>query len=372
MKIIYCDNNSTTQVDKKVLNEMLPYFCEKFGNASSIDHVYGNELLPEIKKARESIAKVINCDFDEIIFTSGATESNNLAIMGTVEQLKEKGNHIITSSIEHKSILNVCQELEKRGFQVTYVSPDKSGVLKSEDIKSAITDQTILISIMGANNEIGTIQPIKEIGIIAKEKGIVFHTDSAQAFGKISLDVNNIDLMSISSHKVYGPKGIGALFIRRGVKIKPIIFGGGQEGKIRPGTYNVPSIVGFGKASELVSLKNQELIKNLTMNLYDRLSEHVQLNGDLNNRIPGNLNLFVEDVDSKALINEVKTSLAISAGSACNSDEVTPSHVILALGYDDNRAYSSIRIGLGRFTTEEEINKVVNVLIPAIKKLRNL
>lgn len=376
---IYLDNHATTPLDPRVLDEMLIYFKEKFGNASSIDHIYGNETLQAINDSRQSIATLINSDTEEIIFTSGATESDNLALFGIADYLKEKGNHIITSVIEHKAILNSCKKLENNGYNITYLGVNKDGVIDINELKRTISSKTILISIMAANNEIGTISPLKEIGIIAHKNGILFHTDAAQAFGHVPINVRdmNIDLMSISGHKVYGPKGIGALYVKQGIKLTPMIYGGSQERSLRSGTLNVPGIVGLGAAAKLAKAEMKESISRLTNlrhKLYEGISSKidVEINGPPINRLPHNLSLYIKDVDAKALINEVKDFIAISSGSACNSSDVKPSHVIVALGYDDNRAYSTIRFGLGRFTTEEDIDKAIDVVVDKVKKLKSL
>lgn len=374
---IYLDNHATTQVDSRVVEAMLPFFTLKFGNASSIDHTYGNEAIQAVNKAKEQIASLIGAEPEEIIFTSGATESNNLAILGTAEALKEKGNHIITSKIEHKAVLDTCRELEKRGFTITYVGVNEDGDLNLEELKSSITDKTILISIMTANHEIGKINSIQEIGKIAKERNVLFHTDATQAFGHIPIDVNVVDMMSASAHKIYGPKGVGILFVRRGFKPKPIMFGGGQQRNIRSGTLNVPAIVGLGVAAEIAQkeMKNEaERLASLRDKLRERLMSqtNVEINGSMANRLAHNLSVYIKDVEAKALINEVKGKVAISAGSACTTDEVKPSYVITALGHDEDRAFSTIRFGLGRFTTEEEIIKTIEVLESTIKTLQNM
>lgn len=379
-RAIYLDSHATTPVDKRVLDVMIPYFNDKFGNPSSIDHIYGNELLKDIKEAREHIAKLINADTDEIFFTSGATEADNLVIFGIAKEYQNKGKHIITSKIEHKAILESCKELESNGFNVTYLDVDKKGYISLKELKESITPETILISIMSANNEVGTIQNLEEIGKLAKENNILFHTDAAQAFGNIKLDVKemNIHLMSISGHKIYGPKGIGALYIRKGyeprVKIQPIIYGGGQESNIRSGTLNVPGIIGLGVASQVAKeeFKNISKIKELKLKLYNTLSKEldVEVNGDIENNLAHNLNLYFKGIESKAILNLIKNDVAISAGSACSTNNVKPSYVITALGYPEERAYSSLRFGLCRNTTEEEIEEVAKIIIKAVKKLK--
>jgi cysteine desulfurase len=379
---IYLDHHATTPMDERVLKEMLPYFCEKFGNASSIDHVYGNEAQFAINNARQQVANMINCEPEEIIFTSGATESDNLAIFGIAEKLKDKGNHIITSKTEHKAVLDSCKHLESMGYDITYLGVNDNGEIDLKELEANITPETVLISIMSANNEVGTIASITEIGEIAHRKGVIFHTDSAQAYGHIPLDVKsmNIDMMSISGHKIYGPKGIGALYVRNKnplVQIAPLIFGGGHEKGFRSGTLNVPSIVGLGKASEIAKQEMSESAKRISK-LRDRLFEgisakvKVEINGNSKNKLSNNLNLYFEDVDAKALINEVKDDLAISTGSACNSEDMSPSHVLIAMGMDKERAYCSVRIGLGKGTTETEIKTAINIITKIVIKLRNL
>jgi cysteine desulfurase len=378
MKPIYLDNHATTPIDPRVFEEIKPYFLNKFGNPSSIDHIYGNILLKDIKNARLNIATLINAEEEEIIFTSGATESNNLAIFGLAKNFKNKGNHIITTSIEHKSVLDTCKQLEKEGFKVTYLPINNNGILDLNVLKSNITKNTILISVMGANNEIGTIQPLYEIGKISKNNNLFFHVDAAQAYGNIDIDVKlmNIDLLSISGHKIYCQKGIGALFVKKQTMIKPLIYGGGHENGLRSGTLNVPGIIGLGKSAELCKIEknNNEKIRLLTNKLFNGIFKKtkVELNGHPKNRLPNNLSLYFEGVDGKALINEVKDYIAISTGSACNANDIKPSHVLMSIFNDENRAYSTIRIGLNRFTTESDVNIAIEVITKAVNKLRNL
>ncbi len=379
---IYLDHHATTPMDKRVFKAMSPYFCEKFGNPSSIDHIYGNEALVAVKEAREHIADLIGCEPEEIIFTSGATESDNLAVFGVARQLRDKGNHVITCIAEHKAILDSCKKLEDEGFEVTYLKINKDGEIDLKELEEKITPQTVLISIMSANNEVGTIAPLKEIGELAEKKGILFHTDGAQAFGHFSINVKDmkINLMSISGHKVYGPKGIGALYVQNKnplVRLVPIIYGGGHERGLRSGTLNVPSIVGLGEAARISKAEmkeSAERLRKLTQRLYEGISSEVQveINGQSENKLSHNLNLFFEGIEAKALINEVKDVIAISAGSACNSNDVKPSHVLMALGYDEDRAYSSVRFGLGRETTEKDIEITIKTIIDAVNKLNNL
>ncbi len=361
-KIVYLDHNATTPLDPSVLHKMMPYFTKSFGNASSIDHRYGNDASVAVESARDSIAKAINAKKDEIIFTSGSTESNNLAICGTIERRKDK-DHIITCVTEHESVLETVRHLETIGKKVTYLPVDKLGMVDLHDIESAITARTAMISIMAANNEIGVISNIKEIGKIAHENNILFHTDAAQAVGNILIDVKemNIDLMSFSAHKMYGPKGIGALYIR-GIKprvtLNGIMYGGGQERGLRSGTLNVAGIVGFGSAMTIAVNKmvseNQRLKKMSRMVLEILEYENASLNGNWYNRLAGNLNICFPGIEGKAIINSVSDSIAISAGSACTTQSVKPSHVIMALGYDEARAHSSIRMGFGRYTEEDD------------------
>lgn len=375
---IYLDHHATTPVDPRVLEEMLPYFTEKFGNASSLDHSYGNETSIAVEKAREKIAKTINAGDDEIIFTSGATESDNLALIGTMERYKDGGDHLITCMTEHKAILDTARHLESLGKKVTYLPVNEYCEVDLELLKKSITEKTVMISIMAANNEIGTIADIEEIGKIAHENNVIFHTDAAQAVGHIPIDVEkmNIDLMSMSSHKIYGPKGIGALYIRGikpRVKPKPIIFGGGQERNIRSGTLNVPGIVGFGKALEIASkemVTENERFRAWTSKMLQTFQEAGgELNGHPTKRLSHNLNVYFKGVESKAVINSVSNRIAISAGSACTTQTVEPSHVLLAMGFSEERAHSSIRIGLGRFNTEEEIDFARHEIANAVKNL---
>ena len=366
---IYLDSHATTPVDSRVFEVMKPYFTEKFGNASSLDHPYGYDASVTVQLARESIAKAIGANTDEIIFTSGATESDNLALVGVMEKNKEKGNHLITCVTEHKAILDTAKHLESIGYDITYLPVDEFGLIDLEQLKSAITEKTVLISIMFANNEIGTIQNVSQIGAIAHEHNVLFHTDAAQAVGHIPIDVKkmNIDLMSFSSHKIYGPKGIGALYLRSlmpRVKLNSIVYGGGQERNIRSGTLNVPGIVGFAKAVEIaVSEMNDEnkKFKKWTDSMLEKFAAvGGKLNGHPENRLVHNLNIRFDGIEGKAIINSVSKKLAISAGSACTTELVEPSHVLLALGLNEKQAHQSIRIGLSRFTTDDEIEFTIN------------
>lgn len=382
---IYMDCHATTPVDKRVLETMLPYFTEIYGNTASTDHTYGISANQAADAAREQIGKVINCKPEEIIFTSGATESDNLALQGIAERYKDKGNHIITCTTEHKAVLDTCKQLEKMGKEVTYLPVDKFGKIDLGLLESSVTDKTILISIMAANNEIGTIADLKEIGRIAHKRGVLFHTDAAQAVGHIPIDVEemNIDLMSISGHKVYGPKGIGALYCRRvnpRVRPSPIMHGGGHERGIRSGTLNVPGIAGLGKALEIARAEmdgearrlkawTNKMLKAFLVELDE---DKVSLNGHPTDRLPHNLNVYFKGVENKALIASIQSKVAISAGSACTTMLVEASHVLAALGYPEERAYCSVRFGLGRFTTEEEVNYALDIVISAVRKLRKI
>ena len=378
---IYLDSHATTPVDPRVFEEMKPYFTEHFGNASSLDHSFGYDASIAVSQAREKIAKSIGCNMDEILFTSGATESDNLALLGVMQRNKSKGNHLITCVTEHKAILDTAKHLEKNGCKVTYLPVDEFGQVNLEELKSAIRNDTVLISIMFANNEIGTIQNIEEIGKIAHDNDVLFHTDAAQALGHIPIDVKklNIDLMSMSSHKIYGPKGIGALYIRSvmpRVKINSIVYGGGQERNIRSGTLNVPGIVGFAKAVEIaineMESENKKYKKWTNMMLEKFLAVGGKLNGHPTNRLAHNLNVRFDGVQSKSIINTVSKKLAISAGSACTTDLVEPSHVLLALGLNENQAHNAIRIGCGRFTIDEEIQIASNEILNALKSLAKI
>jgi len=380
---IYMDYHATTPVDPRVLEEMLPYFSQEFGNAASTDHIYGSHALEAVGKGRKQIANAINAKPEEIIFTSGATESDNIALLGVAEKNADKGDHIITCVTEHKAVLDSCKRLEKLGKSVTYLPVDKYGMVDPIAVEDAITDRTILISIMAANNEIGTIAPISEIGKIAHEHEVLFHTDAAQVAGHIPIDVEamNIDLMSISAHKIYGPKGIGAIYVRRRnpkAKVAPIIFGGGHERGLRSGTLNVPGIVGFGKALEIAEKemkKENERLRKWTTKMLDSFTlafDGVELNGHPDQRLAHNLNVSFKGIESKALIHLLQSDLAISAGSACTTAIVEPSHVLLALGISEEKAHSSVRFGLGRFNADEEIEYAIECVIKANTKLRHL
>ena len=377
---IYLDCNATTPIDERVLKTMLPYFTEHFGNPASITHQYGWEAEAAVKKAREILATGINTTPEEIIFTSGATEANNLAIKGIAEAYFNKGRHIITIATEHNAVLDPCTYLQNLGFEVTYLPVNRDGIIDITRLETALRDDTILVSIMAANNEIGVLQPLAKIGEICKENSIIFHTDAAQAIGKISLDVQamNIDLMSLTAHKIYGPKGIGAIYVRRRhprVKLASQIHGGGHERGMRSGTLCTPQIVGFGKAVEVALAEMESETKRLTslrQKLWEKLQtlENIFLNGHPTERLSGNLNISVEGVDGQALLLGLQSVMAVSSGSACTSAKVAPSHVLQALGRSEKLAYASVRFGIGRFNTVQEIDMVSEQAITTIKSLR--
>ncbi len=378
---IYLDYQATTPADPRVVAEMLPFFTEKFGNAHSRSHSFGWEAEEAVEIARAQVAKLINADPKEIVFTSGATESNNMAIKGVAHFYATKKRHIITVVTEHKCVLDACRHLEEEGFKVTYLPVGTNGIIDLEELKQAITPETGLVSIMGINNEVGVIQPLAEIGKICREHGVFFHSDCAQAFGKIPLDVRamNIDLMSISGHKIYGPKGIGALYISRKprVRLEPIINGGGQERGFRSGTLPTPLVVALGKAAELASNemeKDYQHIKYLSDKFYNAIVgsiANVYLNGDQILRYPGNLNLSFAYVEGESLIIAIK-ELAVSSGSACTSSSLEPSYVLRAMGVDEDLAHTSIRFGIGRFTTETEIDIAIDIVKKNIQRLRDM
>lgn len=378
---IYMDNHATTPVDPRVLESMLPYFTQTFGNAASRNHSFGWEAEAAVENARTQVARLINAAPKEIVFTSGATESDNLAIKGVALAYRQKGNHIVTLATEHKAVLDSCKRLEKEGFKVTYVPVHSDGLVETDELNAALTDGTILVTIMAANNEIGVLQRISEIGRLCHERGIMFHTDATQAVGKIPIDVQamNINLMSISGHKMYGPKGAGALYVRRKdprVRLTPIIDGGGHERGMRSGTLNVPAIVGLGKACEICSREMAEESKRL-QGLRDRLRQgifshldEVYINGSMEHRLPHNLNVSFAHVEAESLLMGLK-DIAMSSGAACTSATIEPSHVLKALGVGD-LAYSSVRFGLGRFNTEEEVDYVVGRIVETVERLRQL
>jgi len=376
---IYLDYQATTPMDPRVLEAMMPYFTYKFGNPHSRSHSYGWEAEEGVEKARAQVAKLIGADEKEVIFTSGATESNNLAIRGVAEFYKDRRNHIVTTVTEHKCVLDTCRHLEQQGFDVTYLPVQKNGLVDLEALRAAVTDKTVVVSIMAVNNEIGVIQPLAEIGKICREKKAFFHTDAAQAVGKIPLDVEamNIDLMSISGHKIYGPKGIGALYVRRKprVRLVPLIVGGGQERGFRSGTLPTPLCVGLGEAAEIAmkemdaeSKRLAKLQTRMLKGLNAKLTD-IHVNGDLEHRIPGNLNIGFAYVEGESLMMGIK-GLSVSSGSACTSASLEPSYVLRALGVEEDMAHTSLRIGLGRFTTEQEVDTAVDELVRHVNKLR--
>ncbi len=379
---IYMDNHATSPLDPRVLDAMMPYMTKIFGNAASRNHSYGWEAEQAVEKARGQIAKLIGATAKEIIFTSGATESNNLAIKGIAEMYRERGNHIITQVTEHKAVLDTCKRLEKYGYRVTYLPVKADGLIDLEDLKRAMDDKTILVSIMFANNEIGVVQPVAEIGKLCHERNVIFHTDAVQAVGKIPVDVNaqNIDVLSLSGHKLYGPKGVGALYVRRRnprVQIAAQIDGGGHERGMRSGTLNVPGIVGLGAACEIAgqnmateAVRLQEMRDRLRKKLESSL-DYVQVNGSWEHRLPGNLNMSFVYVEGESLLMGIN-DIAVSSGSACTSATLEPSYVLKALGLGDDVAHSSIRFGLGRFNTDAEVDYVADKLIDVVQKLREL
>ena len=379
---IYLDNHATTPVDPRVLEAMLPYFRENFGNAASRNHSFGWVAEEAVENARKQIAALVGANAREIVFTSGATESNNLAIKGVAEMYAERGNHLITAATEHKAVLDTMKRLEKHGYRVTYLPVRQDGLIDLDMLREAITDKTILISIMYANNEIGVLQPVREIGKIAKQRGVLFHTDATQAVGKVPVNVleDNIDLMSLSAHKMYGPKGVGALYVRRKnprVQVTAQMDGGGHERGMRSGTLNVPGIVGFGKAAELCQQEMPEESRRLRY-LRDKLKDkllreldEVYINGSMEHRLPHNLNMSFAYVEGESLLMGMN-DVAVSSGSACTSATLEPSYVLKALGAGDDLAHSSIRFGIGRFNTEEEIDYTAEKVVQVVRKLRDL
>jgi cysteine desulfurase len=378
---IYMDNNATTPMDPRVLEAMLPYFTEVYGNAASRSHSFGWTAEKATDEAREKVGALIGASGKEIVWTSGATESDNLAIKGAAEFHKDRGNHIVTAETEHKAVLDTCKRLEKEGFDVTYLPVDKEGRVSAEAVKSAMTDKTIIVSIMLANNEIGTVNPIAEIGAVVKERGALFHVDAVQGVGKIPFDVNQAraDLVSLSAHKMYGPKGVGALYVRRKprVRLTALIDGGGHERGMRSGTLNVPGIVGFGKAAEICQAEMGEEAQR-TFALRERLRQGIEsqvsdtyINGSLAHRLPGNLNISFAYVEGEAMLMALK-DVAVSSGSACTSASLEPSYVLRAVGVAEELAHTSIRFGLGRFNTEEEVDFVADLVARKVKKLREL
>jgi cysteine desulfurase len=378
---IYMDNNATTPLDPRVLEAMMPYLTTEFGNAASRSHPFGWKAEEAVDRAREQIAALIGGSEKEVVFTSGATESINLALKGAAEFYKEKGNHIVTVRTEHKATLDTAKRLERQGFEVTYLPTDKNGRISAQQLREAITDKTILVSVMLANNEIGTVQPIAELGEVTREKGVLFHVDAVQGVGKVPFDVEKmkVDLASLSGHKIYGPKGIGALWVRRKprVRIAPIIDGGGHERGMRSGTLNVPGIVGFGKAAELAqqlmpeeAKRTYQLRKKLQDYLFGHL-DHLELNGHPTERLPGNLNVSFAYVEGEALMMAIK-NVAVSSGSACTSASLEPSYVLRACGVSEDLAHTSIRFGIGRFNTEEEVDYVGKYVVEQVRRLREM
>lgn len=380
---IYMDHHATTPVDPRVVEAMLPYFTEIYGNAASIDHEYGVAASRAVDVARQQIGKLINARPEEIIFTSGATESDNLAIIGIAEQYASRGNHIITCVTEHKAVLDTCKHLEKRGWRVTYLPVDSQGLIDPDDVKRAITPETVLVSVMTANNEIGVIAPIAEIGKIARDHEVFFHTDASQAVGHIPIDVEimNIDLLSMSAHKIYGPKGVGALYVRKlrpRVRLSEQIHGGGHERGMRSGTLNVPGIVGFGMALEFARkemITERERLGTLRDILWKGLQSRVaglELNGHSSQRLPHNLNFAIANVESRSVILQLRNIIALSTGSACTTARVEPSHVILAMGYHVGRAHRSLRFGLGRGNSTADVSVAIEVISQCIGDLQRV
>jgi cysteine desulfurase len=369
MKRIYLDYAATTPVDPRVRAAMEPYFSEVFGNPSSI-HSFGQQALAAVEDARKSVAALLGADTREIVFTSGGTEADNTAILGACRALRPKGGRVVTTQFEHHAVLHTCRFLESQGYAVTYVPPGRDGIVSPDDIRKAMTSDTVLVTAMHANNEIGTLQPLREIGTAAREKGVLFHTDAVQTFGHLPVRVDEIqaDLLSLSGHKLYGPKGVGALYIRGGTPLNPLMHGGGQEKNRRSSTHNVPGIAGLGKERvRLITLRNR-LFDNLKRNLDGML-----LNGHPDLRLPNNLNLSMDGVEGESLLMRLDLEgVAVSSGSACSSGSDEPSHVLLSIGLSKEQARGSVRITMGRFTTEEEVDRTADVLIQTVRDLRNL
>lgn len=380
MRRIYFDHSATTAVDEKIVEAMLPYFSEKFGNASSI-HSFGRAAKVALEEARENVADFCRAHANEIYFTGGGTESDNMAILGVAHQLADKGKHIITSQIEHHAVLHACEYLGKNGFDITYLKPDEYGTIHPEVVAKAVRKDTILISIMHANNEVGTISDINKIGEIARENKVLFHTDAVQTFGKLPIDLAKlpVDLMSMSGHKIYGPKGIGCLFVRKGIKLQPIVFGGVHEKNRRPGTENIPGIVGFAKAVELCKKnlgKEEDKICQIRESLFQKITgliPRVRLNGHPHNRLAGLLNLTFEGIEGEALLLSLDLKgVAASSGSACTSGSVDPSHVLRAMGVKPELAQSSIRFSLGRANTQDDVDYTAEALVEIVERLRKM
>jgi cysteine desulfurase len=379
---VYMDNNSTTRTDPRVVEAMLPHFTQSYGNAASRSHAFGWAAEAAVEEARERVAGLIGASAKEVIFTSGATESNNLALKGVAAMYRKKGDHVVTQATEHKAVLDTCKRLERDGFRVTYLPVDKYGQVHADQVRDALTDKTVLVSIMAANNEIGTVQPIRDIGRLCKERGVLFHTDAVQAVGKLPLDVDDmgIDLLSLTAHKLYGPKGIGALYVRKKdprVRLEPQIDGGGHERGMRSGTLPVPLIAGLGAACEIARNEMAEetertfrLRERLRKGIMDRLPE-TYLNGHPTERLPGNANVSFAYVEGEGLMMGIK-DVAVSSGSACTSASLEPSYVLRALGVGDELAHSSIRFGVGRFTTEAEVDFVADLVVREVTRLREM
>lgn len=379
MKAVYLDHAATTPMRDEVIETMMPYFKEKFGNASSV-YSFGREARKALDEARQATAGIINADFNEIIFTGGGSEANNLAIKGAAWEYRHKGKHLITSSIEHHAVLHPMQQLEKEGFEVTYLPVDDQGLVSVEEFANALRGDTILVSIMHANNEIGVIQPIAQIGAICKERGILFHTDAVQTAGLLDIDVKklNVDMLTMSAHKLYGPKGVGALYVRKGVRLVPLIQGGGHENRRRAGTENVPGIVGMAKALELAAAE-REVVTPRIQKLRDRLLEgilnipHTRLNGSRTERLPNNINVSIEFIEGESLLlNLDLKGIAASSGSACTSGSLDPSHVLLAIGLSHEVAHGSLRLTLGRDNTDADVDYVLETLPPIVERLREM
>ena len=380
MKRIYLDYAATTPIHPVVLRAMSPYFTQAFGNPSSL-HFFGQEAKAGVEEARQKLASLIGAQGEEIVFTSGGTEADNFAIRGVAYANERRGNHIITTALEHHAVLETCKFLEERGFKVTYLPVDGHGLVDPEDVKRAVTDKTILISVMHANNEVGTIEPIAEIGAIARERGIYFHSDAVQTAGHMPINVNDlcVDLLAMSAHKLYGPKGVGALYIRKGTRIAPFMRGGEQERRRRPSTENVPGIVGFGKAAEIAQEEMSEEARHLTLlrdklirGLFERIAR-IHLNGHPSQRLPNNVNVSIDSVEGESMLLHLDLEgVAVSTGSACSSSNLKPSHVLLALGLSHELAHGSLRFSLGRETAEEDIEHVLKVLPSIVSKLRSM
>lgn len=380
MRKVYMDHSATTPVDPDIAHLMVKYMTEDFGNPSSI-HSFGREVKKALEEAREQVANAIGAQPQEIIFTSGGTEADNAAIIGVATANCKKGNHIITSAVEHHAVIDTCHHLEKNGFTVTFLPVDEYGMVRVEDVRDAITPETVLITLMHANNEVGTIQPIAEIGAIAKEKGILMHVDAVQSFGKIPVDVNelNADLLSLSSHKIYGPKGVGCLYIRKGIRWTPVTFGGAQERKRRAGTENIPGIIGFGKAAQRAAADMaeeahylQQLRDRLVQGIEERI-DHIKLNGHPEYRLPNNVNFSFQFIEGESLLLSLDMrGIAASSGSACTSGSLDPSHVLLAMGLSHEIAHGSLRLTLGKGNTMEEVEYVLDALPEIVDRLRQM